>query len=103
MQARRELQYQHINANGTTTIAATAQVANFLGSVVVGTPGTAGTITIYDGRVAGGIVVAVITLAANLPNNLPFDCYLNGNAGMDIVAAGFAGSPDVTITYGTKV
>ena len=102
MQARRELQYLHINANGTTSLNV-GQLPNFLGSCVIGTPGTAGTVSLYDGPAVPANLVSLITLAANMPNNLPFDCYLVNNAGLVVVAAGFTGGPDVTISYGTKV
>lgn len=84
----------HITANGTTTLRPANRHA-WLRRVVVGKPGTAGTVTIED---ASGTDVAIIELVAGAHRAYEFNLDM-GMAGLQVVAASFAGSPSVTVIY----
>lgn len=86
-------QAAHVTANGTTVLV-NADQYGWLHRVTVGRKGSGGTVTLQGA--GGGDVHAVIDVTEPGTYEFDLDCRL---AGLEAVAASFAGSPDVTIIY----
>ncbi len=87
--------YTHVTADGTTVLVA-ADTRGHLHRVVIGDPGTAGTVTLQ--RPSGGAVISAVDLATVKGPVLEFDLDL-AVGGLEVVAAAFAGTPSVTVIY----
>lgn len=83
--------YVHVNTVSTTT-AKTAP--GILHSVVVNSPGTGSTVTIYDSLTASGAVIAVLTglACATLTYDVPF------SVGLTVACVGGT-PPSLTVKY----
>jgi hypothetical protein len=92
-----DTEYSHINAASAGTVLSTVPVE--LSTFTVNTPDTvAATVTLYDGPVAGGVVIAVIKLpTSGGAYAIPFN--LETRTGLSYVATGFTGSGDTTAVY----
>lgn len=86
-------QAEHVTEDGTTVLVEAGQ-KGWLHRVVVGSAGSAGTVTLQGHD--GGSVIAVLDVS-ELQDPV-FDLDL-GYDGLEAVAADFAGSPDVTVIY----
>lgn len=82
----------HIATSATTTVKTTS---GKLQRIVVNSPGTGNTVTVYDNTAASGTLLAILSLMTNcaaLEYDLPF------STGLTIVTAG--GTPaDLTVLY----
>lgn len=89
------LKHTRMAANGTIVI---SDKATNLGSVIINTAGASSNIlTIYNGLVAAGDIVAIIdTTSANLPER---DYFTSMPAGITVVM-GTGTAADITITHG---
>lgn len=99
-QALQGYNYAHINANGTFNLVgaiakAGAGLLGLFAGIVINTPGSVWTLTVYDGPNGTGNVVGLITPSQYAPpSNLPLQMLL----GLSVVAAGTtAGS--ATVAY----
>lgn len=88
--------YSSARINTQTTTTLSTKGPGILHSVILNTPASGTTITIYDGNASTGRVIAFITLPeANQVRSLVYDAeYLNGLTVVTAVA-----NSDITVTF----
>lgn len=92
------MQYSNITAAAPTTTVVRSN-AGKLGKVIVNKAAASGVITIYDGiTVAGGTVIATITMPATLlANQLELEYNIDVAEGITVVTS--TAAQDITVTH----